>query len=383
MHLTLAFVPHRDRDPESGGIWKDRRRSRVRARWILLLSCLALLGPSVGRATAATVVSLTFDDGRQTQYAARAPLAAHGMRGTFYVNSGLVGTSTSDWRMTWSQLDDLARDGNEVTGHSVTHAHLTQLSSADLERELCQDRTNLLNRGFSPVANFAYPYGEYNSTVSAMVQQCGYTSARQVSGIRASDCSNCPFAETIPPLSGWAIRAPLSIESTTTLDTMEGYVEQAELNGGGWVVLVIHSVCSGCDSTALSPAQLTAFLDWLQPRAASHGTVVKTVNEVMSGVPPPPPAPDTTPPVTTIRCNGTSCSKSGYRSAVTVTLSASDAGSGVGSTRYTTDGSTPSDASPTYTNPLTVGATTTVRFFSTDNAGNREAVKSTQIKIRR
>ena len=51
---------------------------------------LTLLGPTVGRASAATAVSLTFDDGRQTQYAARAPLSAHGMHGTFYVNSGVV-----------------------------------------------------------------------------------------------------------------------------------------------------------------------------------------------------------------------------------------------------------------------------------------------------
>jgi hypothetical protein len=67
-----------------------------------------------GRARSA----LTFDDGRQTQYAAQAPLA------------GLVGSTTSDWHMTWSQLEGLARDGNEVTGHSLTHEHLPQGSSA-------------------------------------------------------------------------------------------------------------------------------------------------------------------------------------------------------------------------------------------------------------
>jgi peptidoglycan/xylan/chitin deacetylase (PgdA/CDA1 family) len=51
-----------------------------------------------------TVVSLTFDDGRQNQYAAREPLRAHGMHGTFYVNSGLMGSTTGDWHMTWDQL---------------------------------------------------------------------------------------------------------------------------------------------------------------------------------------------------------------------------------------------------------------------------------------
>jgi peptidoglycan/xylan/chitin deacetylase (PgdA/CDA1 family) len=364
---------------------KRRHHRRAQASWILLLACLALLGPAVGRAGAATVVSLTFDDGRQTQYAARAPLAGHAMHGTFYVNSGLVGATTSDWHMTWSQLHDLANDGNEITGHSLTHADLTKLRTADMQQEVCQDRTNLLNQGFSPVISFAYPYAAYNDAAVSMVQQCGYTSARWVGGIRSKNCSDCAFAELIPPLDRWVLRTPPDIDPSTTLADMEGYVTQAESNGGGWVIIVIHSVCNGCDSLSVSVAQLTAFLDWLQPRAA-NGTVVKTVGEVISGVPappPPPPAQDTTAPVTTIACNGTSCSKGWYRSAVTVTLSATDGGSGVASTRYTTDGTTPTETNGTaYAGPFAVAATTTVKYYSTDNAGNKEAVKSTNIRLR-
>lgn len=360
-------------------------RTVFRASLIVLLGCLALLGPAVGRASAATVVSLTFDDGRQTQYSARAPLAAHGMHGTFYVNSGLVGSTTSDWHMTWSQLHDLANDGNEVTGHSLTHEHLTTLSATNLQQQVCGDRSNLLAQGFSPVISFAYPYAEYDSAVSSMVAQCGYWSARFVGGIRDAGCSDCPFAETIPPFDRWVLRTPADIATDTTLATMESYVTQAESNGGGWVIIVIHSVCDGCDSLSVSVAQFNAFLDWLQPRAAA-GTVVRTVGAVMTDVgapPPPPPVADTTPPVTTISCNAAKCAKSPYRSAVTVTLSATDAGSGVASTRYTTDGTTPTATNGTaYTGPFTVAATKTVKFFSTDNAGNAEAVQSTQIKIR-
>jgi peptidoglycan/xylan/chitin deacetylase (PgdA/CDA1 family) len=371
--------------PPGGEARNGRRGRRVRASWIVLLGCLALLGPAVGRAGAATVVSLTFDDGRQTQYAARTPLADHGMHGTFYVNSGLVGSTTSDWHMTWSQLHDLASDGNEIGGHSLTHSDLTKLSTTKLQQEVCQDRTNLLNQGFSPVTSFAYPYAAYNDAAISMVQQCGYTSARWVGGIRSKNCGDCAFAELIPPLDRWVLRTPPDIDPSTTLADMEGYVTQAENNGGGWVIIVIHSVCNGCDSLSVSVAQLTAYLDWLQPRAA-NGTVVQTVGEVISGIPappPPPPVQDTTPPVTTIGCNGTSCAKGWYRSAVTVTLSATDAGSGVASTRYTTDGTTPTETNGMdYAGRFTVTATTTVRYYSTDAAGNKEAVKSTQIRIR-
>ena len=359
--------------------------SRRRFPLAVLTACLALLGPGIGTASAAgTVVSLTFDDGRQTQYSTRGTLAAHGMHGTFFVNSGLVGVSTSSGHMTWAQMHDLAFDGNEITGHTLTHADLTKISAAEAQHEICDDRANLLNQGFAPVTSFAYPYGAYNSAVVSVVQQCGYQSARRTGGIRSQDCSNCPFAETIPPLDRWATRAARGIGTDDSLADMQGYVTQAENNGGGWVQILIHQVCDGCDTLSISLSQLNAFLDWLQPRAA-NGTVVQTVGEVMSGTGPPPPPPplDTTPPATTMTCNNATCGSGWYRSAVTVRLSASDAGSGVAQTRYTTNGSDPTVSNgTTYTGPFALTNTTTVRFRSWDNAGNVEPVRSRQVRVR-
>ena len=318
-----------------------------------------------------TVVSFTFDDGRAVQYSARGPLAAHGMRGTFYVNSGLVASSTGGFYMTWAQLQDLASGGNEITGHSLTHAHLAQLQSANLRQEVCDDRTNLLNHGFSPVLSFAYPYAEYNATVQAMVRECGYTSARTVGGVA---CSGCPFAEANPPLDPYATRTPDDITSRTSLATMQSYVTQAEQNGGGWVQLVFHDIGT---SQGISLSQFTAFLDWLQPRAA-NGTIVKTVNDVMNGGSP---GPDTFPPFTTIACNGSACS-GWYSGPVSVTLAATDSGSsGVAATRYTTDGSEPNASSTLYTGPFNVSTTTTVKYRSWDNQGNAETTKTQTIQL--
>jgi hypothetical protein len=67
---------------------------------------------------------------------------------------------------------------------------------------------------------------------------------------------------------------------------------------------------------------------------------------------------------------------------VTVTLSATDSGgSGLDQTVYTTDGSDPASAGITYTGPFTVAQTATVRFFSTDKAGNAEQVRSQLIQL--
>ena len=57
---------------------------------------------------------------------------------------------------------------------------------------------------------------------------------------------------------------------------------EAQANGGGWVQLVFHHLCSQCDAYSITPADFTALLDWLQPRAAS-GTVVMTTAEVIGG----------------------------------------------------------------------------------------------------
>jgi hypothetical protein len=115
------------------------------------------------------------------------------------------------------------------------------------------------------------------------VQQCGFTTGRQVGGIRSSLCSTCPYAESIPPVNPMVTNTAPDIRVDTTLATAEGYVTQAEQHGGGWVQIVIHDLCtSGCDVYSTTPAFLDSFLDWLEPRAA-NGTVVKTVREVTTG----------------------------------------------------------------------------------------------------
>jgi hypothetical protein len=188
-------------------------------------------------------------------------------------------------------------------------------------------------------------------------------------------CSGCPFAESIPPLDAYATRTPEDISSSTSLAAMQSYVTQAEQNGGGWVQFVFHGIG---DRGGVPLSQFTAFLDWLQPRAA-NGTVVRTVYEAISGAPPPPPGTDTFPPLTSIACNGAPCS-GWYASPVSVTLTATDAG-GVAATRYTTDETEPTNTSTLYSGAFNLSATTTIRYRSWDNAGNVEATKTQAIQV--
>jgi hypothetical protein len=198
-------------------------------------------------------------------------------------------------------------------------------------------------------------------------------------------CTSCPYAETIPPRDPYYLRTPEPATSSTTLSDLQTYVTNAETHGGGWVILVFHGICDNIctSSNSFSPSIFTAFLDWLAPRSA-NGTVVRTVGRVMGGTTPPP-GPDTTPPTTTIACNGTGCQSGWHNSGpVSVSLSATDGGgSGVDKTYYTVDGTDPhiSQLVVTYAGPFTVAETTTVKFFSTDLAGNSEQTHSQLIQL--
>jgi peptidoglycan/xylan/chitin deacetylase (PgdA/CDA1 family) len=353
---------------------------------LVVLTAIALLGtsvlaPSPGRAATNTIISLTFDDGSASQAATLSMLSQRGMTGTYYINSAMVGSSS--YYMTWSQIHALADAGNEIGGHTLHHKDLTKLSTTEATTEVCDDRTNLINNGFSPVTSFAYPYAANNTTAEQIVQGCGYSSGRDVGSIyHPTECPSCPYAETIPPRNPYALRTPEPAVTGTTLADLQANVTNAETHGGGWVILMFHGICdnSCTSSNSFSPSIFTAFLDWLQPRSA-NGTVVRTVGQVTGGTSPPPPGPDTAPPTTTIACSGGSCSN-WYKAPVTVSLTATDSGgSGVDKTLYTTDGSDPATSGTTYTGPFTIAQTSTVRFFSTDKAGNIEPTHSQLIQV--
>jgi peptidoglycan/xylan/chitin deacetylase (PgdA/CDA1 family) len=218
-----------------------------------------------------TIVSLTFDDGRATQYLARPILASHGMHATFYVNSPFLGSNS--FYMTWSQVQGLYSDGNEIGGHDAYHANLVQVDSTEAQRQICYDRVNLLNHGFQPT-DFAYPYGAYNASVQSLAQTCGYNSAR------TTDSLSLP-AVALPPANPYAIQS-LDGSGSNALTTLESAVTAAVQNGGGWVPVVFHDICDGCSSIAISQANFTAFLDWLQQQTP-NGVVVQTVAQVIGG----------------------------------------------------------------------------------------------------
>ncbi len=288
MGIGARFLP--------GGLQAMMSRATIRARpaatsalAVLVLAAFVLPGmaglaaPAAHAAPPQAVVSLTFDDGDVDQYLNAFPvLQQYGLHATFYVITGFIGVNSNN--MTLSQLQNLASAGNEIAGHTVLHPDLTQLSTDEATREICQGRNTLLSWGF-PATDFAYPYAAYNSTVEGIAANCGYNSAREDGDLKSPyGCLNCSPTETIPPADPYAVRAPGAVTTQWSLADLESLVTQAE-SAGGWMPIVFHNVCdNACEPYSVTPATFSAFIAWL----ASQNVSVQTVSQVIGGAANPP-----------------------------------------------------------------------------------------------
>jgi peptidoglycan/xylan/chitin deacetylase (PgdA/CDA1 family) len=236
---------------------------------LLLASC----GPAPAEPTPAvprpTIVSLTFDDGDADNFASAAVLAQYGLNATWYIPSGLVGTPGY---MTWDELEALRADGHEIGGHTLEHKGIDGLQTQELRRQVCDDRLALQGRGFDPVS-FAYPYGGTDDAAEAMVQECGYLSARTIGA----------GPEDIPPPDPFALRAYPYLVSDTSFSKLQRYVAGTRKEGGGWLILIFHHVCDACDYFAVHPDVLHRFIAWLAEEQAQGRVQVSTVGEIMTG----------------------------------------------------------------------------------------------------
>ena len=230
-----------------------------------------------------TVVSVTFDDGFRGQARAAEILSAADLKGTFYLNSGLLDEKGS---LTLRQAKELALAGHEVAGHTFSHPDIDTLDLEEAKREICQDRKNLLSLGFE-VTNFAYPFAS-GSDVTSLVEDCGYNSGRGLGGTVNAECVDCPLTESLRPANLNLLKAPKQVEKDWTLADLQEAVTAAE-DEGGWIILTFHGICPyECDWIDVEQQLFEDFTAWLAQRTATTPTVVRTVQEVIGGPKAPP-----------------------------------------------------------------------------------------------
>lgn len=136
-------------------------------------------------------VLITFDDayGGVARYAAP-ELEARGMKAVFFVIVDSIGKGLSkDYHhASAEELRAMASTGLfSMESHTLSHPHLDQLSSDDLNKELRESKARIEDLIGRPVKMIAYPFGDYNKEVIDGVIDAGYGAAFIVDILDAGD----------------------------------------------------------------------------------------------------------------------------------------------------------------------------------------------------
>jgi peptidoglycan/xylan/chitin deacetylase (PgdA/CDA1 family) len=116
---------------------------------------------------------LTFDDGDLSNYERALPLLLDsGFPATFFVTVGRVGTPGA---LSWSQINDLHRAGMEIGSHTMTHRPPILLDDTELRYEVRESKARLEDRLGAAVVSLSSPTGFFNSRMSAIAREEGYT----------------------------------------------------------------------------------------------------------------------------------------------------------------------------------------------------------------
>ncbi|MBM4354862.1 MAG: hypothetical protein FJ109_13915 [Deltaproteobacteria bacterium] len=226
----------------------------------------------------AAAVSVTFDDGLYTHVTVGVPeLNARGFKGTSFV---LTGDGWNEWPGYWQSWQAAASQGHEVGSHTVTHAHLTKISATELQQELSVSKATIeASVPAQKCLTLAYPYGEHNSNVDAVAQE-HYIAARDVWSHGYLNLYPEDVYGNFTPVDFYGLGSfSYDYPSLTNLDTLSGYLDSAELNGG-WFMPHIHDL-----DTAAAATLFSDFLDELLVRDVwvdTMGNVVRYMQERMA-----------------------------------------------------------------------------------------------------
>lgn len=135
-------------------------------------------------------VSLTIDDAYRSVYTHAYPrLKAKGWPFTVFVSSDYIDKKYGNY-MTWEQMRELAADDVEFGLHSASHTHLIEQNKdetpshwkARIREDLLKNQRRLEEELNIKPRLLAYPFGEYDEQIEALVASLGWVAFGQHSG---------------------------------------------------------------------------------------------------------------------------------------------------------------------------------------------------------
>ena len=138
-------------------------------------------------------VSITFDDGCETDLISAAPMLKElGFNATSYITVGFLG---KPGYMSHGQVRELHAAGFEIGCHSLTHPYLTDVSDDRLRDETAGAKDRLEQIAGVRVDHFSCPGGRWDARVTQAVKQANFrTMATSCTGLNLATTD--PFALT-------------------------------------------------------------------------------------------------------------------------------------------------------------------------------------------
>lgn len=126
-------------------------------------------------------ITFSYDDGVTQDVQMIELMNKYGIKGTFNLNSQLLGTGTfltgKDYRICHYKIrpEDvrMVYEGHEIAVHTLTHINLTTAEDPEVIRQVEQDRLNLSELAGYEVVGMAYPCGGVNNDdrVAALIRE--------------------------------------------------------------------------------------------------------------------------------------------------------------------------------------------------------------------
>ena len=132
-------------------------------------------------------LTLSYDDGVTEDIRLIDIMQAHGLKGTFNLNSGRFAEEGAPRENPWANiltekeaLELYSKEGIEPAMHGLTHAHLQTLPLPQAVCEVIDDRKNLEALFGKEIRGMAYAYGTFNDDSVRVLEDCGVLYCRTV-----------------------------------------------------------------------------------------------------------------------------------------------------------------------------------------------------------
>lgn len=210
-------------------------------------------------------VAITFDDAYESVLTEAAPrLAARQWPFTVFVSTDAVDAGTGP-NLDWDGLRALVARGAAIANHTMSHPHMirrppdedTEAFEARLTREVIGAQDRLTRELKKPLRIVAYPYGEFDPAVAALMQALGFAALGQQSG-PVGNTTNVHAIPRFPLATGFDSVASLKEKLRTEhLPLLEPEVPATVLAPDA----LRPTLTLRTDGVALNQARVTCFVD--------------------------------------------------------------------------------------------------------------------------